>query len=338
MRKKIPGILSAFMTCTLIIGTVTTQKSSIAADLDTYFSDDNASYYILLLNDDSNDLSDETYEDDSEDNNDEDNNDNYSPSPSPTVVPPDTTVPNPTTTQPQAEQTPAATTTTAPTQDTNPFPEYADPNEDYFEIDITSTFKSSTAKKYYCRGGRAYAKKYTPSLSISWNEFDEAAYYEIYKSTSMDEEPEYVDETDESEYIDTEVVPGKTYYYTIHAFLTDEDEEDGDGLEYELISHVAEAEASTSAIKPAVKISYKKYKGTKYALINYNKYTGDSQEIQVKNGKKWKFYKPLSGKISSRTLCFKPSAVTKEIRISTYYKVGGKKKYSAWSNTLKIKQ
>ena len=137
-----------------------------------------------------------------------------------------------------------------------------------------------------------------------------------------------------SSYKDCQAKRGKTYYYKIMTV-------NGDGSHVSLkeikpikvtaawlIKPVISAKKGVYNGRKGVQITLKKYQG-KYALIE-GKWSGKYKKIPIRKGT-IKSYK------AKYRLAYGSQRGTISLRVRTWEKAGGKKRYSAYSNVVKIK-
>ena len=165
--------------------------------------------------------------------------------------------------------------------------------------------------------------KTTTSAELTWKEIPNVTGYNIYRSTSKNGTFKKVGSATTNSYTDKGLSKGKTYYYKVACYVN------SDGKQ--AISAAAPAPAQVSAKKAK----------SGAAKITWSKSTGaNGYEVYMAASAKGKFTK--AGTISkSATVSFTKSGLksgkTYFFKVRAYTTVGGKKVYSDYTKTVKVK-
>ena len=232
-----------------------------------------------------------------------------SPSPTPTVTP--TASPSPTpTVKPTA--IPSPTPTVKPTAIPSPTP--------VIVPDIVKTVKA--------------IKTSNNNVRLSWNKLGKC-HYQIWRSEGGNHKYQLLIQVDSrASYVDSQVKGGKTYYYKIVPIQN--------GWIIGSLAKAKEVKVKTDWLKrPTISVKIKKKKQRQYIEVKLLSFGGKYAQIQVKKGKKYRNITLTKKSISSvqkrYRLGYKKGGITLWVRVRTWQKIGGKKRYSAYSKAKKIR-
>ena len=174
--------------------------------------------------------------------------------------------------------------------------------------------------------------KTTTSAELTWNAIPNVTGYNIYRSTSKNGTFKKVGSATTNSYTDKGLSKGKTYYYKVACYVN------SDGKQ--AISAYSSVVSVKAAAPAPAQVSAKKAKSG-VAKITWSKSTGaNGYEVYMAASAKGKFTK--AGTISkSATVSFTKSGLksgkTYFFKVRAYTTVGGKKVYSDYTRTVKVK-
>ena len=174
--------------------------------------------------------------------------------------------------------------------------------------------------------------KTTTSAELTWNAIPNVTGYNIYRSTSKNGTFKKVGSATTNSYTDKGLSKGKTYYYKVACYVN------SDGKQ--AISAYSSVVSVKAAAPAPAQVSAKKAKSGA-AKITWSKSTGaNGYEVYMAASAKGKFTK--AGTISkSATVSFTKSGLksgkTYFFKVRAYTTVGGKKVYSDYTRTVKVK-
>lgn len=174
--------------------------------------------------------------------------------------------------------------------------------------------------------------KTTTSAELTWNAIPNVTGYNIYRSTSKNGTFKKVGSATTNSYTDKGLSKGKTYYYKVACYVN------SDGKQ--AISAYSSVVSVKAAAPAPAQVSAKKAKSGA-AKITWSKSTGaNGYEVYMAASAKGKFTK--AGTISkSATVSFTKSGLksgkTYFFKVRAYTTVGGKKVYSDYTKTVKVK-
>ena len=174
--------------------------------------------------------------------------------------------------------------------------------------------------------------KTTTSAELTWKEIPNVTGYNIYRSTSKNGTFKKVGSATTNSYTDKGLSKGKTYYYKVACYVN------SDGKQ--AISAYSSVVSVKAAAPAPAQVSAKKAKSGA-AKITWSKSTGaNGYEVYMAASAKGKFTK--AGTISkSATVSFTKSGLksgkTYFFKVRAYTTVGGKKVYSDYTKTVKVK-
>lgn len=174
--------------------------------------------------------------------------------------------------------------------------------------------------------------KTTTSAELTWKEIPNVTGYNIYRSTSKNGTFKKVGSATTNSYTDKGLSKGKTYYYKVACYVN------SDGKQ--AISAYSSVVSVKAAAPAPAQVSAKKAKSGA-AKITWSKSTGaNGYEVYMAASANGKFTK--AGTISkSATVSFNKSGLksgkTYFFKVRAYTTVGGKKVYSDYTKTVKVK-
>ncbi len=249
--------------------------------------------------------------------------------PKPTTTPVVTTTPKPTTT-PNVTESPKPTATARVTEKpkVTTAPIVAE-NPKLTDIPITTKSPEVTFPPSDVKGVKA--KVMGNSVKVSWNLTKGASTYRIYRSTKKNTGYKLIKEVvGKAKYIDRKVKKGSFYYYKIC---------------------VAGSETFSKPVlvrlpyymQPIIKVKNKSFSSSlNYVEITLKKYEGKNLQLYYKKGKgKFKRVSLRSNRLKKGKNVFRISyqktIKTLYFKARTYGKLKGKKRYSDFSKTVRIK-
>ena len=174
--------------------------------------------------------------------------------------------------------------------------------------------------------------KTTTSAELSWTAAKNVTGYNVYRSTSKNGTFKNVGSTTTNTFTDKGLTKGKTYYYKVASYVNAEGKQ--------AISQYSEVVSVKAAAPAPAQVSAKKAKSGA-AKITWSKSTGaNGYEVFMATSAKGKFTK--AGTITkSATVTFTKSGLkarkTYYFKVRAYTTVGGKKVYSDFTRTVKVK-
>lgn len=192
----------------------------------------------------------------------------------------------------------------------------------------TSYAPELSAKFVYKKSGF----KSKPAVRLSWQQKDTVTGYKIQRKVEGGKYSiiKTIRDNDIVSYTDTAVKKGVRYYYCICTYIADADGN------IKLGSQSAGAGVTVSAKLITPKVTAKK-KGNRLT-ITFLKAEGSGYQTQYRylNERSWHSMGNLTGTLKKKiTRPLKASGF--RIRMRTYVRVNGKKRYSAWSRTVVVK-
>lgn len=190
------------------------------------------------------------------------------------------------------------------------------------------TFSVSPAKPQNVKA----SAKTTTSAEITWDSVPNVTGYNIYRSASKNGTFSKVGNSTTNSFTDKGISKGKTYYYKVASYVN------SDGKQ--AVSSYSTVVSVKAAAPAPAQISAKKAKSGS-AKITWSKSTGaNGYEIYMSASSKGKFTK--AGTITkSSTVTFTKSGLkagkTYYFKVRAYTTVGGKKVYSDYTKTVKVK-
>ena len=177
--------------------------------------------------------------------------------------------------------------------------------------------------------------KKTKNNQVRLNWENVADTYQIWRSKGSNQKYQLLTQINrQTSYVDTKVQGGKTYYYKIVAIT-----EDGSVGNLETSKEVKVT--MDWLRKPVIKVKNGKKGNNRYIEIKVLRYTGKYAQIQVKKSKKYRKIsigkKSISSYKGKYRLRYSKRGMTLWLRVRTWKKMDGKKRYSAYSKTVKIK-
>lgn len=190
------------------------------------------------------------------------------------------------------------------------------------------TFSVSPAKPQNVKA----SAKTTTSAEITWDSVPNVTGYNIYRSASKNGTFSKVGNSTTNSFTDKGISKGKTYYYKVASYVN------SDGKQ--AVSSYSTVVSVKAAAPAPAQISAKKAKSGS-AKITWSKSTGaNGYEIYMSTSSNGKFTK--AGTITkSSTVTFTKSGLkagkTYYFKVRAYTTVGGKKVYSDYTKTVKVK-
>ena len=266
------------------------------------------------------------------------------PTAAPTITPTPkaTTVP---TAAPTVTPTPTPTVTPTPTPTSSPVPSETPqptaspmPNPSPLPTSTASTATPVSTATPTQNQGKAVASvkvKKTKNNQVRLNWENVADTYQIWRSKGSNQKYQLLTQISRhTSYVDTKVQGGKTYYYKIVAIA-----EDGSVGNLETAKEVKVT--MDWLRKPVIKVKNGKKGNNRYIEIKVLRYSGKYAQIQVKKSKKYRKIsigkKSISSYKGKYRLRYTKRGMTLWLRVRTWKKMDGKKRYSAYSKPVKIK-
>ncbi len=174
--------------------------------------------------------------------------------------------------------------------------------------------------------------KTTTSADLSWNAASNVTGYNIYRSTSKSGKFKKVGSTTSTSYTDKGLTKGKTYYYKVASYVN------SNGAQ--VLSEYSDVKSVKAAAPAPATVSAKRAKKGA-AKITWGKSTGASgYEVYMASSSKGKFSKVTTISKAS-TLSYTKSGLksgkTYYFKVRSYTTVSGKKIYSNYTKTVKVK-
>lgn len=168
-----------------------------------------------------------------------------------------------------------------------------------------------------------------PRVQLTWDNNRRCDGYEIWKKVGNQSfiKVDYVDDSDETEWFDTDLKKGCKYTYIVLGYVEEDDgtisrAEDRNSVSVKIRSTVKSCTYTAKRTEKKLKIIFKKAEGTKYQI-----------QVKYKKLQKWK---KASGSLKKK-IVKKVSPKKLKVRVRTCEKVNGKMKYSKWSKAKTVR-